>query len=89
MNSLRADHVISESGMGITHASCLSHVIQLALVELIRTIRITARNESIITAWKENEDHRERHTDAFDGDGVPWTLKKVCYGHYHGLLSIG
>ena len=85
INSLRAGNIVSESGMGVTHASCLSHVIQLALTELIKSIRITARNENIISAWKDEEDDRQRHTDAFEGDGVPWTLKKVCNNHCHGL----
>jgi hypothetical protein len=62
---------------GITHAPCLSHVIQLSLNELIRSVRIGAKNEGIITIWNDDEEKREKHTDAIDGDGAPWTLKKV------------
>jgi len=69
--------ILNDEIDGITHASCLSHVIQLSLKDLIETIRIRARNESIITRWKDDESERERHSDAAQGDGVPWTLKKA------------
>jgi hypothetical protein len=62
----------------LSRVPCLSHVIQLALKELVTHIKITPRNNKVITEWNDDENLREQHTQARLTDGVPWTLKKVC-----------
>ena len=65
----------------LIHIPCLSHVIQLSLKALVEEMKITAKNEKVITVWKEEEEERETHTVDSDAlkkkTGAPWTLKKV------------
>jgi hypothetical protein len=61
----------------IVRAPCLAHVIQLAVKALLTRLRISARNEAVITVWKEGEDSITHTTVESDTDSVPKTLKKV------------
>lgn len=70
--------IIDKNIPAIKHAPCLAHIIQLALGELLGAIRITAKNEKVITTWKEKSEERENHSGSVkEREGVPWTLKKV------------
>lgn len=61
----------------ITHVPCLAHVLQLALNALIENIKIKAKNKKVIEDWDDDEQNPHAHSTAVDGDGAPWTLKKV------------
>ena len=61
----------------VLRVPCLSHIIQLALKDLVMHIKIKPQNSTFITEWHEDEAKRAKHTDARKNDGVPWTLKKV------------
>ena len=61
----------------LTHVPCLAHVIQLALTSLIDEVKITARNKKLIDEWDENNHNPSAHSSATQGDGAPWTLRKV------------
>ena len=51
----------------------------MALKDLIIRLKIKPKNNKIITEWYDDEDEREKHSDARRQDGVPWTLKKVRF----------
>lgn len=66
----------------IVHAPCLAHVIQLAVEELLSSLRIAAKNENVITVWDRDNDISHLHTDIEDIPGssgsVAATFQKVC-----------
>jgi hypothetical protein len=61
----------------ITHVPCLAHVIQLGLNALIEKIKIKAKNKKVIDEWDDDNHDPSTHSSAREGDGAPWTLKKV------------
>jgi hypothetical protein len=73
----------------VLRVPCLAHVIQLALKDLIIHLKIKPKNKKIITEWYEDENKRERYSDAERHEGVPWTLKKVYYeiSYYTNLYT--
>ena len=55
----------------ILRVPCLAHVIQLVLKDLVVHLKIKSKNKKMITKWYENENERERHSDAERHEGVP------------------
>ena len=62
----------------IQHIPCLSHVIQLALKDLLGAIRLQPSNDVFIQNWRADQDlselERLRRTES---RGLPYTLAKV------------
>lgn len=78
--------IIDKQIGGVSRVPCLAHVIQLAVKGLVEHLKIKPKNSKVITEWYDEEEKREKHTDARQNDGVPWTLKLVsvssnCINH--------
>lgn len=88
LQQLRTAINIASTEMGMERSPCLAHIIQLATRELLGTLKITAKNDRMITCWQEKECDREKHTDGdIESGGIPWTLKKVYHNRCHELYS--
>jgi hypothetical protein len=62
----------------IQHIPCLSHVIQLALKELLGTIRLQPANDTFIRNWRADQDLNElEQLRQVERRGLPYTLAKV------------
>ena len=73
---------------------CLSHVIQLAIGDLLGKIKINPTNEMLQANWEENEEQESfqstRRRYQSETDPIPLTLLKVSIynNHYHRRLLI-
>jgi hypothetical protein len=62
----------------IQHIPCLSHMIQLALKELLGTIRLQPVNDTFIRNWRADQDLNElEQLRQVERRGLPYTLAKV------------
>lgn len=71
------NNVISEQNLGlgtILHIPCVAHVIQLALKQLLLTIRLNPTNDELQRNWEEQQ---EQQLEEIRNQGLPYTLAKV------------
>jgi hypothetical protein len=76
---MEANRILDSELGQLSRVPCLAHVIQLALKDLVTHLKIKPKNNKIITEWNEEENDREKHSEARRQDGIPWTLKKVSW----------
>jgi hypothetical protein len=62
----------------IQHIPCLSHIIQLALKELLGAIRLRPTNDTLIQNWIEDQELNDlEQIERITQRGLPYTLAKV------------